>query len=96
MDSNHIKSIFFIILIFLSAFFSSSETAFTSASRIRLQNESDNGDKKASTALGLQKKFDSLLSTILIGNNLVNIASSAIATVFLWSFSQLMAQLFQL
>lgn len=83
MDSNHIKSIlFFIILVILSAFFSSSETAFTSASRIRLQNESDNGDKKASTALGLQKKFDSLLSTILIGNNLVNIASSAIATVF--------------
>ena len=83
MDSNQINSIlFFLILVVMSAFFSSSETAFTSASRIRLQNESDNGDKKATTALGLQKKFDSLLSTILIGNNLVNIASSAIATVF--------------
>lgn len=83
MDSQQINSIlFFAILILLSAFFSSSETAFTSVSRIRLQNEADNGDKKAKNALSLQKQFDSLLSTILIGNNLVNIASSAIATVF--------------
>ena len=83
MDSNQINSmVFFIVLIIFSAFFSSSETAFTSASRIRLQTESENGDKKAKRALKLQNQFDSLLSTILIGNNLVNIASSSIATVF--------------
>lgn len=83
MDSNQIKSIlFFIILVLFSAFFSSSETAFTSVSRIRLQNDAENGNKKAKDALNLQSKFDSLLSTILIGNNLVNIASSAIATLF--------------
>ena len=83
MDRQQINSIlFFILLVIFSAFFSSSETAFTSASRIRLQTESENGDKKAKKALNLQKQFDSLLSTILIGNNLVNIASSSIATVF--------------
>lgn len=83
MDSYQINSlIFFILLIIFSAFFSSSETAFTSASHIRLQTESENGDKKAKRALNLQKQFDSLLSTILIGNNLVNIASSSIATLF--------------
>jgi len=83
MDSNQINSIiFFILLIALSAFFSSSETAFTSVGRIRLHNEAENGDKRAGQALGLQEQFDSLLSTILIGNNLVNIASSSIATLF--------------
>jgi len=83
MSSNQINSIiFFCILVILSAFFSSSETAYTSVNRIRLQNEAKDGDKKAKSALTLQESFDSLLSTILIGNNLVNIASSAIATVF--------------
>ena len=83
MDRQQINSIlFFILLVIFSAFFSSSETAFTSASRIRLQTESENGDEKAKKALNLQNQFDSLLSTILIGNNLVNIASSSIATVF--------------
>lgn len=83
MDSEQINSIlFFIVLIMLSAFFSSSETAYTSVNRIRLKNEADNGDRRAQSAFHLQSKFDSLLSTVLIGNNLVNIASSAIATVF--------------
>lgn len=83
MDSYQVNSIiFFVILLFFSAFFSSSETAYTSANKIRLENEADNGDKRAKNALGLQNNFESLLSTILIGNNLVNIASSAIATVF--------------
>lgn len=83
MDGSQINSVlFFIVLVILSAFFSSSETAFTSANRIRLQNEADDGDNKSKKALDLQANFDSLLSTILIGNNLVNIASSAIATLF--------------
>lgn len=83
MDSNHLNSlIFFVVLVILSAFFSSSETAFTSVSRIRLKHAAEDGDKRADDALGLQEDFESLLSTILIGNNLVNIASSAIATLF--------------
>jgi len=58
MDSQQINSVlFFVILLLLSAFFSSSETAFTSVSRIRLQNEAENGDRKASIALNLQKSL---------------------------------------
>lgn len=83
MESDQINSIIlFVILVALSAFFSSSETAFTSASRIRLQHRAEEGDKQAQLAIKLQQRFDSLLSTILIGNNLVNTASSAIATIF--------------
>lgn len=83
MDSNQIYNIiYFIILVGLSAFFSSAETAFTSANRIRLQHDAADGDEKAKLALDLQDNYDSLLSTILIGNNIVNIASSAISTVF--------------
>jgi len=72
----------FFVLVLLSAYFSSSETAFTSASRIRLKNEAKNGDNRAKLAYDLQEKYDSLLSTVLIGNNIVNIASSSIATIF--------------
>ena len=83
MDSNQINNIiFFVVLVALSAFFSSAETAFTSANHIRLKHDAEAGDKKADLALKLQGNYDSLLSTILIGNNIVNIASSAIATVF--------------
>lgn len=82
MDSGDLSSILLlIVLIFLSAYFSSSETAFTSANRIRLKNEAENGDKKAKRTLHLAENFDSVLSTILIGNNIVNIATSAIATL---------------
>lgn len=83
MDSSQLTSIilFFACLLF-SAYFSSSETAFTSLSTVRLKNAAEKGDKKASQAIKLQERFEPLLSTVLIGNNLVNIASSAIATVF--------------
>lgn len=83
MDSSYITSIFiFFICVFLSAYFSSSETAFTSARAVKLKTEAKNGDKRAETALKLHENFDAILSTILIGNNLVNIASSSIATIF--------------
>ncbi len=70
-----------IILVFLSACFSATETAFSSLNKIRLKNMANNGDKKAEKTLELAEEFNSLLSTILIGNNIVNIASSSIATV---------------
>ncbi len=63
-------------------FFSSSETAFTSLNQIRLTGEAKNGDKKAAKAIYLMEHFDRLLSTILIGNNILIIASSAVATDF--------------
>ncbi|WPJ91304.1 CNNM domain-containing protein [Facklamia hominis] len=88
MDDSYVGSILlFIAFVLFSAYFSASETAFTSLNQIRLKNEADLGDKKAKRALALQSQFDSLLSTILIGNNIVNIGASAIATVVLLAVS---------
>lgn len=87
MDSGHITSIIiFFICIILSAYFSSSETAFTSARAVKLKTEAKNGDRSAARAVKLQNRFEEVLSTILIGNNLVNIASSSVATIFFVSF----------
>ena len=74
------------ILIALSSFFSSSETALISVNQIRLRQRAADGDNKSLTVLKLLEKPQDVLSSILIGNNVVNIASSAVATVF---FSQL-------
>lgn len=70
-----------VILVALSAYFSSSETAYSSMNRIRIKNLANSGDKRAKTALKLSENYDALLSTILIGNNIVNIMSASIATV---------------
>ncbi len=69
------------VLIVLSGFFSATETAFTSLNRIRIKNKADSGDKKAKRVLVLENNYDTLLSTILVGNNLVNIAMTAVSTV---------------
>lgn len=69
------------ILIIMSAYFSATETAFSSLNKIKLKNLAVNGSKRAESTLNLAKKFDSILSTILIGNNIVNIASASIATI---------------
>lgn len=74
------------VLIMFSAFFSSTETAFSSVSKIRLKNNAENGDKKAAKALYIVEHYDKALSTILVGNNIVNIASSALATLLFVSF----------
>ena len=70
-----------VILVLLSAFFSATETAYTSANRIRLKNMAQDGNKRAAHAIKLIDRYDSLLSTILVGNNVVNIMNTAIATV---------------
>lgn len=63
-----------IVLICFSAFFSATETAYTCASRIKLKSLSSSGSKRAGKVLSLtEKNYDKLLSTILIGNNIVNI-----------------------
>lgn len=70
-----------IILIMCSAFFSATETALNSANKIRLKNMADNGSHAAQRTLNILAKYDKALTTILIGNNIVNIACSSIATI---------------
>ena len=73
-----------IIIVFcliMSAFFSSTETAYSSLNRIRVKSMAEKGDKRAALVLRLAEEYDKLLSTILIGNNIVNIASASVATV---------------
>ena len=70
-----------ILCIFLSAFFSATETAFSASNRVRLKTVEGPRKKKAQITLDLLEKYDSLLTTVLIGNNLVNIAGTAIATL---------------
>lgn len=70
-----------VILILFSAYFSATETAFTSVNKIRLKNMAGDGDKKAENVLKLSEKYDKLLTTILVGNNIVNIAMTSVATV---------------
>lgn len=81
MDDSLSRIIILVILVFLSAFFSATETAFFSANKIRLKSLAGDGNRRAKKALKVSEDMDSLLSTILIGNNLVNIAATAIATV---------------
>ncbi|MDR1669721.1 MAG: hemolysin family protein [Oscillospiraceae bacterium] len=69
-------------LIILSAFFSATETAFLSMNRIRIKNMAENGSKRASLALKLYDGYDKLLSTILVGNNIVNLTAASVAAVF--------------
>ena len=68
------------VLIVLSAFFSMSETAFTSVSDIKLKKMANEGNKRAQRTLDVLENYDKFLTTILIGNNLVNIAATSIAT----------------
>ena len=75
------KIIAIAILVIFSAYFSATETAFTSLNRIRIKNLANDGSHKAKQVMDLSEKYDSLLSTILVGNNIVNITMSSIATL---------------
>lgn len=68
------------VCIAFSAFFSASETAFTSMNRVKMKTLMQNGNKRAKLAYELGEDYDRLLSTILVGNNIVNIAASTLAT----------------
>ena len=70
-----------IVLVAMSAYFSATETAFTSLNRIRLKSRAEDGDKRAAKTLKLADDYDRLLSTILIGNNIVNIVATTVGTV---------------
>ncbi len=77
---------FILILVAMSSFFSSTETAYSSVSKVRMKNLADNGNKKAAKALYVSERYDKALSTILVGNNIVNIACSALATLLFVSY----------
>ncbi len=70
-----------LILVAMSAYFSATETAYTSLNRIRLKTRADNGSRRAARTLELAEEYDKLLTTILIGNNIVNITATTVATV---------------
>ena len=70
-----------VILVGFSAFFSASETACSSLNQIRLNSRAEDGDSSAARVLAMAEQYDKLLSTILIGNNIVNIAAASIGTI---------------
>ena len=80
-DGSLLSIIGIVICLAFSAFFSASETAYTSFNRSRMKTLAAEGSKKAALALRLADSYDKLLSTILVGNNIVNISASSIATV---------------
>jgi len=69
------------ILVILSAYFSATETAFSSLNKTRLKAMAEKGNKRARLTLKLAEDYDKLISTILIGNNIVNIACASISTI---------------
>ena len=82
MDSSLIGMIVaIVILVMCSAYFSATETAFTSLNTIRMKTWAENGDKRAARALAVGEDYDKLLSSILIGNNIVNITATTISTL---------------
>ena len=82
MDPSSIaKLVAILVLVVFSAYFSATETAFTSLNRIRLKSRAEAGDRRAASTLALADDYDRLLSTILIGNNVVNNASTSLATL---------------
>ena len=70
-----------LILLSCSAYFSATETAFTSYNRAKMKNEAEDGGKLAALVLKLSEKFEKLLATVLIGNNIVNIVATSLSTV---------------
>ncbi len=69
------------VLVIFSAFFSATETAFTSLNRIRLRAKAEAGDRRAGRTLALAEDYDNLISTVLVGNNIVNILAATLSTV---------------
>ncbi|MCR5829427.1 MAG: hemolysin family protein [Lachnospiraceae bacterium] len=71
-----------VILLILSGFFSSAETAFTSLNKLRIRSQAEDGSKRAKLIYGMIEDPSRFLSTVLVGNNIVNIAASSLTTVF--------------
>ena len=83
MDGDSIGLIIvMVILLALSAFFSATETAFSTFNRIRMKSMAQSGNKKAALVMKFDENYDKMLNSVLIGNNIVNISLSSIATIF--------------
>ena len=78
--SSVIQLVTLFILVLLSAFFSSAETAFLTVNRVKMRSLEEDGDKRAARVNKILDNYSKMISTILIGNNIVNIAASALAT----------------
>lgn len=81
MQAHTVSLLIIVFCIVMSAYFSATETAFSSLNRIKMKNMAEKGNQRAALVLQLSESYDTLLSTILIGNNIVNIASASLATV---------------
>ncbi len=75
-----------VILVLLSAFFSGTETAFTSFNKTRMKTLAQDGNKRAKAVMDVEDHYEKFLSTTLVGNNIVNISASTISTLFFASF----------
>lgn len=82
MEKNIGTLVVIVICVILSAYFSATETAFASLNHIRVKNMAEKGDRRAILVMKLLDRYDSVLSTILVGNNVVNIGATSLATVF--------------
>lgn len=80
-NSNTWKIVLVVVMMIFSALFSGTETAYSSVNKLRLKNYEAQGNKKASKALKLANRFDDVLTAVLIGNNIVNIATSSVSTL---------------
>ena len=76
-----IQLVTILVLVGLSAFFSSAETAFTTVNRVRMKALADEGNSRASAVLTVLDHYSKMLSTILIGNNIVNLTASSLTTI---------------
>ena len=80
--SNTLQIVIMAILVLMSAYFSATETAFSSLNKTRLKTLAEDGNKRAALTLKLAENYDKLISTILIGNNIVNICLASLGTIF--------------
>ena len=82
MDSSDaIQLVILLLLLMLSAFFSSAETALTTVNKIRIRTLAEEGDKRAVRVLKITEDSGKMLSAVLIGNNIVNLSASSMATL---------------
>ena len=86
MDDVNLQIIFLAVLILFSSYFSATETSFSTLNKIKIKNDAQSGNARAKKVLELYDKYDKLLSTILIGNNIVNILATSVATALFVSF----------
>ncbi len=82
MQRDILTVVLMVFLVSMSAYFSASETSFSSLNKTRLKSMAEKGSKRAASVLKLSEQYDKLLSSILIGNNIVNIAMASVGTVF--------------